>query len=82
LPSSKILADSRPGVDIAAQCAGYSYQPVIDAINAKQFPKVWDPATIAAGDTEAQELFKQVEEEVKAKAGDVKIKGTIDGDFC
>ncbi|KAJ9098995.1 hypothetical protein QFC20_005813 [Naganishia adeliensis] len=39
-------------------------------------------ATIVPGDSEAQELFRQVEEQVKSKAGDVKIKGTEKGDFC
>ncbi|KAI5448949.1 hypothetical protein NCC49_005743 [Naganishia albida] len=65
--------------DINAECSYYTYQPVVDAKS--QFPSIWDIASIVPGDTEAQTLFSQIDALVNSTVGDVKIKGTPNGDF-
>lgn len=66
--------------DANAECSYYTYQPVVDAKS--QFPTIWDIASIVPGDTEAQALFSQIDALVNSSVGDVRIKGTPNGDFC
>ncbi|KAJ9098996.1 hypothetical protein QFC20_005814 [Naganishia adeliensis] len=65
--------------DVGAECSYYTYQPVVDAKS--QFPTIWDIASLVPGDTEAQALFSQIDALVNSTVGDVRIKGTPNGDF-
>lgn len=76
----RTLLSPRPNVDVNAECSYYTYQPVVDAKS--QFPTIWNIASLVPGDAEAQALFNQIDALVNSTVGDVKVKGTPNGDFC
>lgn len=79
-PAFAALPDACLYADVNVECSYYTYQPVVDAKS--QFPSIWDIASIVPGDTEAQTLFSQIDALINSTVGDVKIKGTPNGDFC
>ncbi|PWZ02250.1 glycoside hydrolase/deacetylase [Testicularia cyperi] len=60
------------------ECTAYSV-PEVSAI-ASQFPAPWENATIVSGDTEAQNVWKQIQSSGVIPSN-IKPKGTVEGDF-
>jgi len=60
--------------DPTQECAPYSYPPVANMVH----PTIWQPATIVAGDTAAQNMWNNISGSIPTN---IQPKGTMDGNI-
>ena len=66
-------------LDPAEECTGYNYQPASSLTSG--LPSIWEIATLVDADSEATQLFSEVNSTLNSKFSYISPRGTTSGDF-